>query len=471
MVTGSVSAFLALVMFLIVFMGLQVSTSFVSSRITATLSILPLSRQDVSTIVFMCFIRIFDLPLISAIVVLFSITLLVGGSILGSLTSLIAIVTTEFFALALTIGLAKFFYSRVAGGGGRSKWKIALRFVYVIIWVLPTFGTYFVINFATRIVESFSSIASSLSSSIQFLVLLYPFSLGFLVSSAMFLGTADPFILGLAAASSIGYVALALYSFRWVTHVIRGLGNEAVSSGAKKEAKDTLIHPCRPSLGIIRKDLRIASRSPSYASLFLLPALQTAILAITFSSFGEMGFSTTLGVLTGISFVTLMLPPTMFSIESLASVYTRSLPLRKGTLIFAKTALSVITYLISLVTLTVVASYLGKNFTYILSFGLVYTFSVAAAFLLELVILANRFWSEGFAMGNVYAKLSSFILILLPAYLVAWTPIIVAFVSYFLVADWVLAVFSVVSLSEFVTLAFVAFRRETTEKTSRDIRP
>jgi hypothetical protein len=414
----------------------------------------------------MCFIRIFDLPLISAIVVLLSASFLAGGSIFGGLVSLVAVLTAEIFALALTIGLAKFFYSRIAGGGGRSKWKIALRFVYVVIWILPTFGTYIVINFATRIVESFSSIAASLSSSVQFLVLLYPFSLGFLVSGTMFLGALDQFIFGLAAASSIGYVALALYSFRWVIRVIRGLGTEATSSRVKEEPKDTLIRPSRPSLGIIRKDLRIASRSPSYASLFLLPALQTAILAVTFSSFGEMGLSTTLGVLTGVSFVTLMLPPTMFSIESLASVYTRSLPLRKDTLIFAKTALSVIAYLFSLVTLVAVSSYLGKSFTYILSFGLAYTFSVSGAALLELVILANRFWREGFSMGNVYARLSTFISILLPAYLIAWTPIIVAFVSYFLVASWVLAVFFAVALSEFIVLAFIAFHREMPKKTS-----
>jgi hypothetical protein len=68
MIVGSVGTFMAIVLFLISFMGLQISTSFVSSKVVEVLSPLPLSSRDVSNIIFLCFLRIFDIPLLTAIV-------------------------------------------------------------------------------------------------------------------------------------------------------------------------------------------------------------------------------------------------------------------------------------------------------------------------------------------------------------------------------------------------------------------
>jgi hypothetical protein len=462
-VAVSVSTFLASIMFLMVFMGLQVATSFVSSKIADTLSPLPLSRQDISNIIFVCFIRIFDLPLITAIIGLVSVYLFVGGTILGGLIVFAAVIVAEIFALALTVGLARFFYAKVAGGGGRSRWKTVQRFIFMIVWILPTFGTYLVLNSAAQVAMAFASFAQSLSTTSQFITLAFPFSLGFLVSFATFPQQANIVALALSAASSVGYVALAAYCFRWVTRTVRKIGGGAIASATREVVKDTVIKPQMPWLGIIRKDLRIASRSPSHATLFFFPVLQTALLAISFSTMditraGNWSFSVALGALTGVSMVTLLLPPTMFSIEGLASAYTRSLPLKKKTLIFAKTVLAMTTYLSSLAVLFIVAVYLGRDFSFILTFGLIHAFSVAAACMLELKIMANKFWSEGFAMGNVYARLSMFILILLPGYVTAGIPIIAVFITFFFAEQLILPVFFAIAITEFAVMSLVAFR-------------
>jgi len=456
-VAVSVSTFLASVMFLIVFMGLQVATSFVSSEIADLLSPLPLSKQEVSNIIFVCFVRIFDIPLVTAIVVLLSVYFLVGGTLLGGIISFGAIIVTEVFAIALTIGLARFFYAKVAGGGGRSKWKAVQRFIFMLIWILPTFGTYLVLNSATQIVQSFASLANSLSSTTIFVVLVFPFSFGFLVSSATFLQETSFLVLGFSVASSFAYLALAGYCLRWVMRTIRKIGGGGIGSTAREVVKDTVVQPQVAWLGIVRKDLRVASRSPSHASLFFLPALQTALLAISFSTISYVGPSVALGVLTGVSMVTLLLPPTMFSIEGLASTYVRSLPLRKTTLIFAKTVLATVAYLSALAVLLVVAVYLGRDFSFTLAAGLIHTFSVAAACMLELVILANKFWTEGFAMGNVYARLSMFILILIPGYVTAGIPIIAAFIAYLFSVQLILPVFFAIAFAEFAVVALIAF--------------
>jgi predicted permease len=457
-VVASVSTFLAAVLFFIVFMGLQVATSLVSSKIADSLSPLPLSKKEVSNVIFLCLIRIFDLPLLAALIVLPMAYLMIGGSVAGGSISVVGTVVTEIFALALTIGLARFFYSKVAGGGGRSKWKTVTRILFMLVWMVPAFGTYFVINFAGVILKSFASFTQVLGSSIGLLVMVFPFSFGFLVSYVSNLQAASIPTLALSTMSSVFYVVFAFYCFRWVTTTIRKIGTGRIVGAVREAVKDTMIRPRRPWLGIIRKDLAIASRSPSYAVLFLLPALQVAILAVSFSSF-EAGFAVTAGVLTGISMTTLVLPPTMFSIEGLASSYTRSLPLRKRTLILAKTLLSVFIYSLSVIALLAIALFVKRDFTSQILFGTLYLFSIAAASMLELTILARKFWKEGFALGNVYARLSTFILILVPGYALAWAPMIAAFVAYVLAEALVLPIFLGVALAEFIAMSLIVYKQ------------
>lgn len=457
-VIASVSTFLAAVLFFIVFMGLQVATSLVSSKIADSLSPLPLSKKEVSNVIFLCLIRIFDLPLLAALIVLPMAYIMIGGSAAGGSISVVATVVTEIFALALTIALARFFYSKVAGGGGRSKWKTVTRILFMLVWMVPAFGTYFVINFAEVLLKSFASFTQVLGSSIWLLVMVFPFSFGFLVSYVSNLQAASIPTLALSTMSSAFYVVFAFYCFRWVTTTIRKIGTGRIVGAAREAVKDTMIRPRRPWLGIIRKDLAIASRSPSYAVLFLLPALQVAILAVSFSSF-EAGFAVTAGVLTGISMTTLVLPPTMFSIEGLASSYTRSLPLRKRTLILAKTLLSVFIYSLLVIALLAIALFVKRDFTSQILFGTLYLFSIAAASMLELTILARKFWKEGFALGNVYARLSTFILILVPGYALAWAPMIAAFVAYVFAETLVLPVFLGVALAEFIAMSLIVYKQ------------
>lgn len=457
---GSVSTFLAVVLFLISFMGLQVSTSFVSSKAVDVLSPLSLSKSDVSRIVFLCFVRIFDIPLAASVTVLLLAYYFIGGSFLGGLAAFTGVIVTEAFALALTISLARFFYSRVAGGGGKSKWKTLLRFAFMLVWILPSFGIYFVVNFAEQIVQSFASLTQGFSAALQLLVMIYPFSYGYLVSFATFSYQVDYLTVALSAGACLGYVALAAYCVRWVTRTVGRIGVGGIGTALREVVKDTIVSPQVPWLGTIRKDLRIASRSPSYASLFLLPAIEATVLAMSFSSFSEVGLSSTLGLLTGMSVIVLMLPPTLVSIEGLAASYTRSLPLKKKTLISAKTLLSTLTYAISLIVLFIVALYMRKSYFYILTFGAIHLFSVAAATMLELIVLTNKFWKEGFAIGNIYARLTTYILIILPGLAVVMIPIIAALATFLLAQSLTLAVFLGIAVTEFaVAAAYVALEK------------
>ena len=452
---GSVSAFLTAVLFLIVFMGLQMSTSFVSTKIVDFLSPLPLSRSEISRIVFLCFVRIFDIPLISAGIVFLAVYFLIGGSVVGGIISLMAIAVTEIFALTFTIVSARFFYSRVARAGGKSIWQAFLRLAFMLVWILPTFTAYFVLSFGSQIVQFFAYLTQGYSTLSHLLILVYPFSYGFLVSYTSFFHSVDYVTLILSVASCTTYVGIAAYCVKWVTRTVRDISTGTVVRGTREVVKDTFIKPQVAWLGILRKDLRVASRAPSFASLFLLPVVQTVAVAIAFPSIGVVGINTVLGILTGISMFTLLLPPTLLSIEGLASTYTRHLPLTKRTLITAKTLLATLTFILSLMVLSIVSFALGRDFSLILIFGAVHSFSIASAVMLELSLLLRKMWREGFAVGNIYSRISTYILILIPGYVMAAVPMICALAAFFIAPPLVLLAFLVAAVTEFAIMTTI----------------
>jgi len=427
-VTGDISAFLSVVLFMITIMGLQVTTAFVSSDIAAFLAPLPLSKSDISKIIFLCFLRMFDLPLISAAVVFVLNYGVLRRSPLGFFSSLLSIAATEIFALALTVVLSLFFYYKVSSGSSRSKWRSLLRLAYTVIWILPALGTYFVANFATQIAQSFILLTQIFSPAAHLLALLYPFSFGFLVSYSTLYKSANLDVLSLSAISSIAYLVLAAYSLKWILMKIGKIGIAEVYSTSGFSIEEIKISPKSPLLGIIQKDFRIASRSPSYSSLFFMPAVQTAVLAISFSSLGEMKFGVSISILIGVSIVTLLIPPTLFSIEDIGYAYIRSLPINWKTLIAAKTAFSLFSYGTSFLALMAVAAITGVDFWDLMTLGIVHMFSIASASIMELMMLFKEFYENKVSLGNLYLRLYAYIPIVLLGMAVAISPLMVTFI-------------------------------------------
>jgi hypothetical protein len=134
--------------------------------------------------------------------------------------------------------------------------------------------------------------------------------------------------------------------------------------------------------------------------------------------------------------------------------------MKKRTLVSAKSLMSTVTYVVSLIVLSVVALLEGRDFSFVLTFGAIHTFSIAAAVMLELTILANKFWKEGFAVGNIYSRLSTYVLIFIPGFAVVMVPMIVAIVTFFFGEELVLTTFLATALAEFVLMAAVVAREK-----------
>jgi hypothetical protein len=178
---------------------------------------------------------------------------------------------------------------------------------------------------------------------------------------------------------------------------------------------------------------------------------------MSFSLNSAIGLNFILGLLTVISCVVLLLPPNLVSLEGLAASYTRSLPIRKKTMILSKMLLTSITYIASLTVLLGVALYFRGDAASVLTFGIINLFSVVAAATLELILLTNKLWKESTAIGNMYARLSSYIMIVALGLAVVAVPIIGAFTALFLAPHLVLPIFLGLALAEFaLTMVYVS---------------
>ncbi|MEM1548380.1 MAG: hypothetical protein QXN75_03525 [Thermoproteota archaeon] len=428
----SVSTLLVSILFLIAFMGIQVTTSFVSSRVADILIPLPLSRKDVSKILAMCFIRIFDIPLIAAVLIIPVAYGLSYGSILGALIVLLSVIITEVFALTISIALALSFYNKVVRGGGGSKLGILTRFFYMAVWVVPMFLIYMTLSLTTYIAEFVKSLAQSIPYA---LASLYPFSLGFLASLATF-QTYNPNITILSISFSLIYFALAAYSSKWLMEKVVGIGLGSTAAGARVAAGKVFIKLEEPWLGIVKKDLRIASRSPSYFTMLMMPIIQTVILTISLSSvLHSINLNQSTILIESIPFslmifpaisllMILILPPALLSIENVAYSYTGSLPLKRKTMIIAKILLTSIIYFISLLTMillfAVIAPYLLPVFI-VLNGAL--TFSAIASIIIETIFISKTLVQK-LSSGIMYFKIIYYILAAILFFLITMMPLI-----------------------------------------------
>jgi len=384
-VVGSVSVYLAVVLFFLVFMGLQMTTTFVSAKIIETLNPLPLTRKDLSDIGLLTFVRIFDAPMVVALIVFPIGYIFFTGSILGGLILILGIVVTEAYALALVLALARFFQAKIATVGG-SAWRSALRVVYMLLWILPTFGTYLLMNFASRAPVLVSSVANAVSSA-TILVVAYPFSLGFLVSQTVSFQLANSSVMAASLAATLCYVALGAYAVRWAESAIRKIPFSIGGTITSKTTRGRGIIPRAAWIGVTLKDLRIASRTPSYFSILMLPTFQTIILAILPISEGVgLGEIVYFGLIIYSSIMVILIPASLYSMEAVGSAYTRTLPIRRRSLLVAKTLVALLSYLVSLIAIGVLFLILKKEVFMAMELGIVQILPISAASIIRATI-------------------------------------------------------------------------------------
>ncbi len=264
---------LLLSMFIIILYNLPTVASFLSGKAFKTLTVLPLSAKELKIVSALIFIRFIDAPSI----VLVGIPTLASGlkwGVKAALPVLTASLLTLIFSMAASIYLSSLFY-RFIFGVERSLSRSLLRFLTVVLWGLAVMSLGWIGNLVAWIMSYVSSHATAAHELIglifpyQFMLIALHYAGEFEVSISILLLSVLHLLLGLLA----GVKAVNIIS----KPGMRGL------IGGRVEPLQLSINVTGATLGVIKKDFRVASRSPSHAYIFAVPIYMFIIMLPTLS--------------------------------------------------------------------------------------------------------------------------------------------------------------------------------------------
>jgi predicted permease len=426
---GVLTALLSLDVAFLWWTGLQVLPTFLSSGIVPVLEPLPIDPRTMQQTATLLYLRLFDLPILTLLVL----TPILVGFALGPLVALAflpGVAAAVIFALALALVTGRFFVRRVQGsrgGGGRA----ILRWTYLVLWVVPAFGLFGFVTLAPAFFGALAHLAAA-GPSLAFDLLLatFPFSLA---TGPVVLGSspgAFPFgVTGLAvlALSTTAYLGLATASALWMTRAIREVGLTPPTVAVAAPASSMVLRPTGPIYAVLVKDLRMASRTPGYAFLILLPILDAVALGLLTYVTGPRpgtGTSLALGAVSTAALLATFFGPAFFAIEVVAYSYGRTLPLPDRSLVLGKVVLIALIYLVAGGLVLAITNLRISDPAVFLGFILAEFPAVAAASLLELGILLRRARRHGLPLVNLYTGAWVAVLVSIPGLFVAGAPLI-----------------------------------------------
>jgi predicted permease len=426
---GVLTALLSLDVAFLWWTGLQVLPTFLSSGVLPVLEPLPIDDATMRKTATLLYLRLFDLPVLTLLVL----TPILVGTALGPLAGLAilpGVAAAVLFALALALVTGRFFVRRVQGsrgGGGRSL----LRWTYLVLWVVPAFGLFGFVTLAPSFFGALARLAAAgPSATFDLLLGAYPFPLAVLPvvatqgSDSVPLGSVG---LGVLVVSCLAYLGLAAGSAVWMAGAIRDVGLSPPTVPVAAPPGANALRPTGPVYAVMVKDLRMASRTPGYAFLILLPILDAVALGLLTFVTGPRagtGASLALGAVTTAALLATFFGPAFFAIEVVAYSYGRTLPLPDRTLVLGKVSLIVMVYLVAGGLVLAITDLRISDPGVFLAFVLAELPAVAAASFLELGVLLRRARRRGLPLVNLYTGAWVAVLVSIPGLIVASAPLV-----------------------------------------------
>ncbi len=452
---GLVSGLLGVDVGLLWWTGLQALPSLLGAPILEVLRPLPIPPATFRRTAAIVYLRLFDVP---AGVVAVGTPLAVGlalGPIAGVAVvpaSLCAVV----FALALALETARFFVRRIQGarGGGGSA---ILRWAYLLLWLLPAFG---LLAFATAgppFLRALSALGATHGIGPPDLIAaVFPVPLALWPILSGGVGAVPPPVAGVALGAGSAYVGLAAVAGAWL---VRSVGATAVLPARRspeRGAAPLAVRSQRAAWAIVTKDVRIASRTPGFAFLLLLPLLDAVALGLVTYA-GAPGTGATRAVAFGAVSVAALLAtffgPAFFALEVIAQSYARTLPIAARSLVLGKVSLIALVYVAAgALVLGITALRLSAPAVFA-AFVAAELPAVVAAGLLEMGLLLRWARTRGLPVTSLYASTWNVVLVALPGLLLAVAPL----AAYGAAG---LAAMAAVALAELAAVAPLVLRRE-----------
>jgi hypothetical protein len=371
-VAFTVSMFCLVGFAFLVFWGVMVSTSFISTNAASIGHYLPVSRMDTGKLALLAYIRLLDAQMITIIIgfplaygiVIYLVYGLVIPSILGALACLAAFSVSVGLAITGMLILALYFYTRIQSSGG-SRLGSIVRLLFYVLWAVAIMGFSLSFQLLNIIVPLVESLSISLVPFWYLLYFAYPFTMGtFVVLSTGIPGTPQFWLDFIVVAL---YGGLTLLGLRWSRNFLRQIGRGVVTTTGPSVIHPVDIKVSPVGIALLRKDIRIATRTPGQAIMFFLPFL--TMLPIFLQFIWEIGVIHVSDVITFIVMPTIMLgffSIFFLSVEARGMKYTLTLPLATKRILKSKAQL--ITLMALAIPVFVIAVSFFKSFTNPISF-------------------------------------------------------------------------------------------------------
>ncbi|MFW9831197.1 MAG: hypothetical protein ACFFD8_05435 [Candidatus Thorarchaeota archaeon] len=355
----TISVFSLLGFAFLAFWGIMISTSFISTNAAAIGQYLPLSQSDAGKLSLLAYIRLFDVQMLT-ITFSFPIAYFIATlSITGALACLGAFLINVGLAITTMIILALYFYTRIQSAGG-SRLGSIIRVFFIVLWAVTIMGvslSYYVISLLIPLIESWAVLLAPFWGWLYFA---YPFSLGTFVVIVTGVPSTPPFWLDIGV--TFLYGLLAFLGIRWASRFLVRIGRGTILTPSSSTIRPVSVKLSGVGYALLRKDIRIATRTPGQAIMFFLPilAMVPVFLQFVFSS----GWVYIMDVLIFVIIPTVMLG--FFSIfflstEARGMAYTMTLPLKTERILRSKAQL--LTIISVVIPLFVVVMSLFKPFT------------------------------------------------------------------------------------------------------------
>ncbi|HYA10208.1 MAG TPA: hypothetical protein VEH10_00830 [Thermoplasmata archaeon] len=409
--------------------GLQALPTVLSSSAIGVLEPLPIDRTTLRRVALLVYLRLFDVP---AGTVLVATPLFVGLALgpAAGLATVPASTSAVVFALALSLVTGRFFVRRVQGARGGGGGAL-VRWLYLLLWLLPAFGLLAFVTASPPFFRVLAGLASAhLSRASELLVAVYPLALAvwppYVAGGGASLGVPAA-VPAIAAVWSALYLGLAAYAAAWLYGAVAEFGRVPPTAATAGAGSSFVLRPQAPAWAVLTKDLRLASRTPGYAFLILLPLLDAVALGLVTYA-GAPGTSAARGVAVGAVSAAALLAtffgPAFFALEVVAQSYGRTLPLTTRSMAAGKVALIAGIYLAAGGTVLAITALRVPTPGLFALFIAAELPAVVAAGLLELAVLFRWARSRGLPVTNLYAGAWNVVLVALPGVVVAATPLV-----------------------------------------------
>ncbi len=351
---GAVSLSLLIGFAYLFLFSLQILPSFSGAEPYPLLLALPFSEGDFSKVAALSFFRTFDYLAAGAVLIPFAAVLLLTQSVLGSVLALAASTVNALFAVVMGLWISRLFYKNITRGG-RSKGAALTRMVFLITWGFAMLSIGFLFNIATSLIPYVSQvIAGNLSQTLGVaLSVLYPFTFGFAVASAVFPtlfaspglgGAGASLVTTLSYGAAVVYVLIAIIAGRRATGLVASITHGQALGIIRETAKEFTLKLRRPFFAYMTKDLRVASKSPSTAFLFAIPEFVALFIYMSLYDRAALNVFDVVSMTVTGSLFAVLAGLMLLNTEGKGLECTLSMPLSASVIVNAKSLIATLTY-------------------------------------------------------------------------------------------------------------------------------